>query len=411
MVLLQEMRDTPSATLGFWIRTGARREPAGFSGMAHFLEHLLFKGTTTRSARALVEAIDGVGGNLNAFTAKEYTAVTCNVLAEHLPLALEVVGDMFAHSLLPAAELERERQVIGEEIRMYEDAPDELVHDLLNQTAWSEPGLGRSILGTAATLARVNRAAALAFYRRAYQPGNLIISIAGLFNPDEVMRLVARRVRPRAGAGAPPRPAGRAARFSPGRRICEKKVEQVHLCLGWQGLGWPDERKTALQVLATVLGGGMSSRLFQEVREKRGLAYAVYGYLSAYRSEGALVCYAGTAADNLDKLAACLLAETGKVAARPLPARELARVKEQMKGHLVLGLEGTGARMQFNAINYHYLGRIPPLKELLAKIDAVSAAEVQAMAKMVFGRPPAVAAIGPAGDYEPLHRRVTAAYR
>ena len=189
MVLLQEMRDTPSVTLGFWIRTGSRREPARLAGMAHFLEHLLFKGTKMRSARALVETIDGVGGNLNAFTAKEYTVVTCHVLAEHLPLALEVVGDMFAHSLLPADELERERGVIREEIRMYEDTPDDLVHDVLNQAAWSEPGLGRSILGTAATLDRIDRAAAREFYRRAYQPANLMISIAGLFNPDEVLRL------------------------------------------------------------------------------------------------------------------------------------------------------------------------------------------------------------------------------
>ncbi|HNW94199.1 MAG TPA: pitrilysin family protein, partial [bacterium] len=407
----EQMRDTPAVSLGFWIHTGSRGEPAPLAGMAHFLEHLLFKGTTTRSARAISEAIDGVGGNLNAFTAKEYTAITCHVLSQHLGLAFDVLGDMFARSVMPAAEIERERGVILEEIRMYEDTPDDLVHDVLGEAAWNQPALGRPILGTAATLAKIGRAEALAFYRRAYQPRNLVISVAGAFDPDAVMRLVAAQVRPPRAAAALPPVCRAAAQFRPRRRIVEKKVEQIHLCLGWRGLAWADRRKPALQVLTTALGGGMSSRLFQEVREKRGLAYAVYSYLSAYRGEGALVCYAGTGPDNLDRVTACLLAETGKLVTKCLPAKELARVKEQMKGHLVLGLEGTGARMQFNAVHHYYHGRVATLVEVLAKIDAVTAAEVQAMARQVFAEPPAVAAIGPAGDYSVLDRRLNTAYK
>lgn len=408
-LLLEEMRDTPSVTLGFWIHTGGRGEPGKYAGLAHFMEHLLFKGTARRTARQLVEAIDGVGGNLNAFTAKEYTAITCHVLAQHLDLAFDVAGDMFARARLDAAELERERQVVLEEIRMYEDTPDDLVHDVYQRVAWDDAGLGRSILGTAATLARVDRAAALAFYRRAYQPRNLVISVAGACDRARAERLAARFVRPRAGGALPP-VAARAARFRPGREIIEKKVEQVHLCLGWQALRWADRRRTVMQVLGTALGGGMSSRLFQEVREKRGLAYAVHAYNAAYRGEGSLVCYAGTAHRNLDRLMGCLLAETAKLAEKQLPARELARVKEQMKGHLVLGLEGTGARMQFNAVHHFYRGRVPRLQEVLDAIDAVSAAQVRDLAGELFARPPALAAIGPAGDYRAVDRHLQRAY-
>lgn len=395
-VVIQTADTTPSVSVGVWIRTGARHEPARHAGIAHFTEHLIFKGTRRYSARGLAEAIDGVGGSLNAFTSREYTAVTCQVLSAHLPLAFEVIGEMIRKATLPAAEVERERNVVLEEIRLYEDTPDDLVHDRFNAAAWGgDGGLGWSILGTAQSLARTHRAQVAAYYRRAFHPANLFVSVAGACDREQVLKLVAGLGLTRGGKPQPPTPTGR---FAPRRVRIKKDVEQTHLCLGWRGVPWADPRRHALQVLATTLGGGMSSRLFQEVREKRGLAYSVFTYLNSYRSEGTVVNCAGSAPDNLKKVVGCFLTEAQRLMDRPIPPRELRRVKEQIKGHFVLGLESNNARMNFNAVHYYYLGRPPVLNELLARLEAVGAAEVQHLARQLFAPPPAVVTIGPEAD-------------
>jgi len=394
-LILETVPDARSVALGFWIPVGARHEAERYTGIAHFTEHLLFKGTARRSARQIVEEIDGVGGNINAFTSREYTAVTCQVLPEHLALAYDVVSDIVFNSCIETEDIDRERKVILEEVRMYEDSPDDLVHDLFNQTAWRKAGLGRPILGTERSLARIRQAQLQQFYKREYRPDRLLISLAGAFDQAEMFELV--RSLPQGGRR-------RARRFRPKARFyteCQrikKDVEQVHICLGWQGLSWNSPEKYVLHVMATVLGGGMSSRLFQEIREQRGLAYAVYSYVTTFSQEGSLINYAGTSPENLEKVLACFFRETSRLAKKTLTAGELRRVKEQIKGHLVLGLESNASRSHFNALHYLFSGRPVRVADILARIERVTSSQVRSLAAKTFGRRPALVTIGPEDD-------------
>lgn len=393
-VLTEQMPQVRTAAMGIWVGAGSRYEPAPQHGITHFLEHLFFKGTERRSALEIAQAVDDIGGQMNAFTDREQTVFYAKVLSSHLEQAVEICADMLLHSRFDPESMERERQVIVEEIKSYEDSPDELVQDLFAQTVWNGHPLGRPVIGTLATVSRLTRDDFLAYVRKYYRAANVVVAVAGEVEHGHVVDLIGRHFGGWDGAvevppADPPRPqADIATRF--------KETEQVHLCLGVQGLAHEDERRYALSVLDTLAGGGMSSRLFQEIRERRGLVYTIGSYGASYRDGGLFVIYAGMSPQAGPEVITLTLAEIEKLRQKPPTAEELARAKESLKGGLMLGLESTGSRMSMLARSEVYYRRQITLDELIARIDAVSVDEVQQMVLDLFqpGRL-SMAAIGP----------------
>lgn len=393
-VLTERIPHVRTVAVGIWVGTGSRYEPVEQHGISHFLEHLFFKGTQTYSALEIAQAVDDIGGQMNAFTDREQTVFYVKVLATHLDRALEIYADMLLHSTLDAEFIERERQVIAEEIKSYEDSPDELVQDLFAQTVWNDHPLGRPVIGTLATVARMTRDDFRAYIQQHYRPDNVVIAAAGDLDHDQVCTLISRYfaewVRPATAVHqAPPH-------LGTGVATRMKETEQVHLCLGTQGLPYADERRYALSVLDHVMGGGMSSRLFQEIREKRGLVYSIASYAAAYRDGGLFVIYAGMSPQTGAEVVRLTLAEVEKITRSRVDETELRRAKESLKGGLMLGLESTGSRMSMLARSELYHGRQVTLDELIAKVDAVTADDVQRLATELFapGRL-SMAAIGP----------------
>ncbi|MGI8713435.1 MAG: M16 family metallopeptidase [Solirubrobacteraceae bacterium] len=379
-IATEAMPSVRSLSLGFWIGTGSRYETDDEAGLSHLLEHLLFKGSKKYASVEIDQIFDGMGAELNAGTGKETTSVYARVIDEHLDDAFDVMADMVFRPALN--EIESEREVILEEIAMYEDDPQEKVFDLLGQATFGDDPLGRAIIGRAEVISQTPAEAIAGFHRQRYQPGNVVISASGAVDHDALVALAATRV-PDVDSGPDIlRPA--AVGVSPqegARRLFERKdTEQYHICLGATGMSRHDDRRFALRVLDTIFGGTSSSRLFQEVREQRGLAYAVYSFTAAYSDAGQVGLYVGTRADNLKAAMSVAGAELRRMRSQPATSEELHRAKENLKGRVVLALESTGARM--NRLGSEILAGAPlmGLDEVVERIEAVSLDDLAALA-------------------------------
>ncbi|TQN32439.1 putative Zn-dependent peptidase [Haloactinospora alba] len=401
-VVTETVPGVRSVSFGVSATTGSRDEDDEHAGSAHFLEHLLFKGTHRRSARDISAALDGVGADHNAYTTKEHTTYYAKVLDRDLPLAIDVVSDMATGSLLDPAEVESERGVILEEIAMYEDEPSELVDDVFAAHVFGGNPLGRPILGTRDTISALPRERIAEQYRSAYVPAELVVTAAGNLDHQTVVDQVAAAFGPQletAGSvpPAPPRSGSEAMAIRPGTALVPRDTEQAHLILGCAGVTRTDDRRYALRVLDAVLGDGPSSRLFQEVRERRGLAYAVQSFHSGFADAGLFQVYAGCQPDKVDELLDVLRTELARVAAEGISEEELVRAKGQITGSQVLDSEGTNARR--GRIAAHELGhaRHRSVDEDLRTFDAVTLEDVSRVAAEVLNRPRALAVIGPYG--------------
>ncbi|MBI4514386.1 MAG: insulinase family protein [Deltaproteobacteria bacterium] len=381
-VVSEAMPGVPSGTVGIWVENGSRFETAAQNGISHFLEHLFFKGTERRTAAMIAEEIDAVGGVLNAFTSKEYTCYYAKVLAEHLPLAVDLLADIFRHSRFDPEEIDRERAVVMQEISQIEDTPDDYVHDLFNLHFWPGHPLGFPVCGRAENVQQFQQRDLLAFFDARYQPDRIIIAAAGNLTHATLMEWVEREFGDLQGAaGAPGGSPPVAAR---GVFPLEKDLEQVHICLGTPGISHTAPERYAAYLLSAALGGGMSSRLFQEVRERRGRAYSIYSFLSSFRDTGYLGIYAGTSSEWVEEVVAVICAEMRKLAETGLAPAELVRVKNQLKGNMLLGLESSDARMNRVARNEIYFGHDIAPEEVAACIDATANDEIIALARRLL---------------------------
>ncbi|WP_030753986.1 pitrilysin family protein [Streptomyces griseus] len=414
-IVTETLPSVRSATFGIWAHVGSRDETPALNGATHYLEHLLFKGTAERSALDISSAIDAVGGEMNAFTAKEYTCYYARVLDTDLPLAIDVVCDMLTGSLILDSDVDAERGVILEEIAMTEDDPGDVVHDLFAQTMFGDTPLGRPVLGTVDTINALTRGQIARFYKKHYDPTHLVVAAAGNVDHATVVRQV-RRAFEKAGAltradAVPiaPREGRRTLRTAGRVELLGRKTEQAHVVLGMPGLARTDDRRWALGVLNTALGGGMSSRLFQEVREKRGLAYSVYSYTSGFADCGLFGVYAGCRPSQIHDVLGICRAELDKVAAEGLTDEEIARAVGQLSGSTVLGLEDTGAIMNRIGKSELCWGSQMSVDDMLARIAAVTPDEVREVAREVLTRRPSLSVIGPLKDKQAdrLHQAVS----
>lgn len=380
-----------SVSFGIWIKTGSRNEAAADNGISHFIEHMLFKGTERYSAKDIAEIFDGIGGNVNAFTAKEYTCFYAKVLDTHLPIAVDVLSDMFFNSKFDQAELDKERNVILEEISMYDDTPDDLVHDLISKAAYSNHSLAYSILGTASNLQAMQPDTLRAYMERNYTVPNTVISLAGNIN-EGVTDLLERHFGSfnsmgQTGSLVAPSYSGEALFHA-------KKTEQNHICLAFPGCSLHDPMLYPMILLNNLIGGGMSSYLFQEIREKRGLAYSVYSYHTAHIDSGMFTIYMGTAPKQTDEVLKVTMDVLQHLADNGLSEEELYKGKEQLKGSFILSLESTSSRMNRLGKNELMLGKHFTLDEILGLIDAVTLADVQELVGRLFAQPFALAMVG-----------------
>jgi predicted Zn-dependent peptidase len=381
-VLTESMPYVRSATLGIWADVGSAAERPEQRGISHLVEHMLFKGTQRRSAREIAETMDGVGGNLNAFTDKEATCYYAKVIDHHVPLAVDVLADMFLHSLFAPEELQKEQKVVLEEIRMYDDSPDEMVHDLFTRTMWSGSHLGEPTIGYAETISALSSDDLRAHMRLRYAPNTVVFAAAGNVEHDAFVALVERAFVGYSGVGESPTPDS--PLHTPATVVQQKDTEQAYVLVGARGLSVRDERRFTLSVLDTILGGGMSSRLFQEVREKRGLAYSVYSFQQGYRDAGLFGVSAGTSPKSVQECVDVIGDELAKMAAHgPTPA-ELTLAKEHLKGSLTLSLESSAGRMMRLGRSEFNLGRTLEIEEIERSFDAVTLDDVHALARELF---------------------------
>ena len=365
-ILTERMSQVRSISIGVWLTRGSRHETAERSGIAHFVEHMLFKGTTSRSAEDIAQAIDSIGGQLDAFTAKEYASYYIKVLDEHLPLAIDILSDIVRNPAFSVEDLEREKKVVVEEIKMVEDTPDDLVHELFTQGFWENHALGRPILGTRETVESFNADLLRAYFTNAYTAPNLIVSAAGNLEHAHVRDLIEERFGSLVQTGEPH--AEVAPRVVPKTLIRNKELEQSHLCLGVSSYPQKHDDRYSSYVLNTLLGGSMSSRLFQNVREKRGLAYAVFSGLSAYRDAGSFTIYAGCSNEAVGEVIDLVVEELRTIKQSLVPDAELQRSKDHLKGSLMLSLENTASRMSHLARQEIYFDRHFGLYETLQGI-------------------------------------------
>ena len=397
-VITEQVPGVRSAAFGVWVGAGSRDETPAQMGAAHYLEHLLFKGTSRRSALDISASIEAVGGDLNAFTTKEYTCYYARVLDEDLDLAVDVVCDVVIDALLRADDVEAERGVILEEIAMHEDDPGDVVHDLFAQAMFGDSPLGRPILGTVDTIEGISRGTISRFYRSRYRPESMVVAAAGNVDHDHVLRLVRRAfeaVLDEESEPSPPRERRPVRRGLTGTAITSRATEQAHVVLGVPGLVRSDPRRYALSVLSTALGGGMSSRLFQEVREKRGLAYSVYSYAQGFSDDGIFGVYAGCLPAKVDTVLDVCMSQLDDVARNGLSDDEIRRGKGQVRGATVLGQEDTGARMGRIAKSELHHDPLLSIDEILRHVEAVTPDEIRDVAASLLGAPRTLAVIGP----------------
>jgi predicted Zn-dependent peptidase len=381
-ILTERMPHVRSVSIGVWLARGSRHEPVEQSGIAHFVEHMLFKGTATRSAEDIAQTIDSIGGQMDAFTAKEYASYYIKVLDEHLPLAVDVLADIVMRPAFAPEDLEREKKVVLEEIKMVEDTPDDLVHELFTEHFWRDHPLGRPILGTPESVGAFTVEGLRRYFTEAYSAPNLIVAAVGNITHEEVRDIVLRAFEglPERGVpieGVPPS-------VVPAIVIRNKELEQSHVCLGTSGYQQDHADRYTSYVLNTILGGSMSSRLFQNVREKRGLAYSVFSGLSAYRDAGSMTIYAGCANTAVGELIDVVIGEIRRLKDDPMPESELRRAKDHLKGSLMLNLESTSSRMSHLARQEIYFDRHFGLDETLEGVERVTTADVGRVAHDLF---------------------------
>jgi predicted Zn-dependent peptidase len=382
-VITEAMPHVRSVSVGVWVGTGARRETPEQNGISHFIEHMLFKGTSNRSAEDIARSVDSIGGGLDAFTAKEMVCYNTKVLDEHLPIAMDVLSDLVLNPLFHDDDIEKEKGVILEEIKMDADNPDYLVHEIFSSNFWKDHPLGRPILGTRETVKKFNQASVRDYYTEVYSPENILVTAAGNLTHEKLVSLVAERFETVKPAG--PLPALVAP--STHARISlksKKELEQVHVCVGVPCYPISHEDRFICYVLNTVLGGGMSSRLFQNIRERKGLAYAVFSELNPYADTGCLAVYAGTSLESARKVVESILKEFTELKQQEVPAEELRRAKDHLKGSLMLSLESTSSRMSNLARQEMHFQRFFTLDELVESIEKVTSSEVQRVAQDFF---------------------------
>jgi predicted Zn-dependent peptidase len=383
IVLTERMDHLHSVAMGVWIKSGSRCESVEMNGISHFVEHMLFKGTKSRSAQKIAREMDSIGGNLDAFTSKETICFNVKSLSDHVPIALDVLTDMVLNPTFAPPDIERERGVILEEIKIDEDNPDVLVHELFTQSFWKGHPLGQPILGTTETVGRLGQQQLFGYHGDRFHGGNMVFSAAGNLDHDRFVEAVAEKFYALAGGQT----LSELSAPAPSARIIlrnKKALEQVQICLGVPAPRVTDESRFATSILNTVLGGGMSSRLFQNIREERGLAYSVYSDMSPYRDTGNLCVYAGTSAGKALEVVDLILAEFRNLKEIPIGAEELTRAKDQLKGNILLGLESSNARMANLARQEMYFHQFFSADEVIARIEAVDAGEVQTMAQRLF---------------------------
>ncbi|MBI4876089.1 MAG: insulinase family protein [Acidobacteria bacterium] len=377
------MSHVRSVSVGVWIRSGSRLESPPENGISHFIEHMLFKGTRQRSAEDLARAVDSIGGNLDAFTSKELVGYNTKVLDEHLPRAFDILSDLVLNPAFREEDIEKEKGVILEELKMETDNPEYLVHEIFCSNFWKGHPLGQPILGTRETIGSFNRQMIDSYYGRIYVPANILLTAAGNLSHRQIVDLARERFEPLATAAplpAPVQPETHARLVTRGK----KALEQTHLCLGVPCYPLPHEKRFVCYVLNTMLGGGMSSRLFQNIRERQGLAYSVFSELNLYRDSGALMVYAGTSAESAPKVVSAVLQEFSSLKCEPIPDEELRRAKDHLKGSLMLGLESTSSRMANLARQELFFGRFFSLDDLLDSVERVTAEEVRDVARAFF---------------------------
>jgi len=382
-VISEEMQHLRSVSIGIWVKTGSRDEELTSNGISHFIEHMVFKGTKNRSAEDIARQVDSIGGNLDAFTAKECICFNMKVLDEHLPVALEILSDLVLNPVFAVDDIARERRVIMEEIKMDEDNPDYLVHEIFTQNFWKDHPLGKPILGTKETVRKFEQPLVLDFYGQRFNPGNFIIAAAGNLRHPQFTELVSRHfadLKPVKNGfhSQPPQIAPRITMRN------KKSLEQVQICLGVPAHPIAHEKRFASYLLNTLLGGGMSSRLFQNIRERQGLAYAIYSDLNPYRDTGCLAVYAGTSRESAIKVVESVVSEFQNLKKQPVPAEELRRSKDQLKGSLMLSLESSMSRMSNLARQEMYFDRFFGLDELIERIEKVTLEDLQALAESFF---------------------------
>jgi predicted Zn-dependent peptidase len=383
IVLTERMDHLRSVAMGVWIKSGSRCEPAETNGISHFVEHMLFKGTRSRSAQLIAREMDAIGGNLDAFTGKETICFNVKSLSDHVPVALDILADLVLNPVFAPPDIERERGVILEEIKIDEDNPDVLVQELFTQSFWKGHPLGWPILGTTETVGRLSQNQLFDYHGGRFHGSNMVFSAAGLLEHDQFVEAVAEKF-PSLSLGEPltelsaPEPSARIVLRN------KKALEQVQICMGVPAPPITDENRYSALVLNTVLGGGMSSRLFQTIREERGMVYSIYSDLSPYRDTGTLCVYAGTSANKALEVVNLVLAEFRNLKETPLSAEELKRAKDQLKGNILLGLESSHSRMANLARQEMYFHKFFTVDELIARIDEVDSAKVQAMAQRLF---------------------------
>jgi len=401
-VVTDPMEGVESTALGLWFKVGARYETAKLSGMAHFIEHMLFKGTDRRSSFSISEEIEATGGYLNAYTSRENTAFYARMLAQDTELCLDVLADVLQHSRFEPEDIEREQTVISQEIAQAEDTPDDVVFTDFQSQAFAGQGLGQSVLGSQQTLSNINRENAMAFWQYHYRPDKAILVASGGVDHDAFVRLAERLFWPDRGERGP-REMPTAAKYTGGVTLKTRALEQVHTVLGFEGASMTDPRYFASAVLSTLLGGGSSSRLFQEIREKRGLAYHVGAHTSGYADTGLFAVYAGTAPEAEAELLSVLIDEFKRLVDTNVPELEIERARAQIRASVLMGRESTSSRAEDAAQQMLVYGIPRTVSDLIGQLDAVDAAAIRREAELMLSSPVTLSAIGPLSDTDTLY--------
>jgi predicted Zn-dependent peptidase len=400
-VITDTVREVESVALGIWADVGTRHENMDHNGVAHMVEHMMFKGTPTRNALQIAEQIEDVGGQVNAYTSREITAYHVHMLKDDLPLGIDILSDIIQHSTMPDDEIERERDVILQEIGMTADTPDDIIFDNYQETAYPAQALGAPILGRSEIISNMQRDTLQDYVQKFYTPGRLVVAASGHVEHAELLQRVTDLFGdlPADQASTPDQ-----AHYKGGDSRTEKSLEQSHVVIGFEGVGRNDGDYYAAAALSTVLGGGMSSRLFQEIREKRGLVYSIFSFHSAYQDNGQFAIYAGTGPDKLPELVPVVCEAVKAICAAPVSAQELKRAKAQMKSNLLMGRESMMTRANQHAKQLIHFGQLFDVKDRLAKIEAINENDILRLAGRIFDGTPTVAALGPLGKLEPYDK-------
>ncbi|HKZ57063.1 MAG TPA: pitrilysin family protein [Thermodesulfovibrionales bacterium] len=382
-VVMEPLKNMRSVAIGIWVKVGSRNEALDENGISHFLEHMFFKGTHKRTAKDIAIEIDSLGGELNAFTSKENTAFYVKILDEYIEKGVELLSDIFLHSTFPEEDIEKEKRIIKEEIKMVEDTPDDYIHDLFNQTIWGDTGLGQSVLGRRETVKSFTRDDLIAHIKKYYGIKDVIIACAGNFEPESLLVILNKNLGSLRRGSEPVKDTH--PLFNSRVEVFHKELSEAHVCMGVEGIPQASEKRYSLSVLNTILGAGVSSRLFQEIREKRGLTYSIYSFVSSYFDTGIWGIYAGVGRKRVRELVELILEEANNLK-DTLTEVELERAKNHLKGNIVLGLESTGSRMNNIARQEIYYGRYYSPKEVMKEIDSIKLSQIKDLAEGLLKR-------------------------